>query len=92
LIAAALALGVTWPRPSPVANETQAPPVAASAGPPSDAGRFQLYYVPNYFQPRSSGLTDDHVGRTKGVTVYVLDTKTGHLLTEAEAKAVTVGK
>ena len=97
LIAAALALGLTWPRPNPAAGD---PPVVrpvtltTAAGTPPAAGRYQLYFVPVYYQQSELGATQrvELVGRQQGVKVFVLDTQTGRLLTESEAKAVKAGE
>jgi hypothetical protein len=96
LIAAALALGLTWPRPNPAAGDPpRARPVTPpSAGAPPAVGRYQLYHVPVFFQQNELGATQraELVGRQQGVKVYVLDTQTGRLLTEYEAKAIKAGE
>jgi hypothetical protein len=90
LIAAAFALGLTWPRPNPAAQPVTLPPAKVSPA----AGRYQLYHVPVYYQSSELGAAQrvELVGRQQGVKVFVLDTQTGRLLTEYEAKAVKAGE
>ncbi len=76
LVAAVLALSLTWPRPN-------------SAPPPPAVGRYQLCHVPLYVQPSEVPKGSDLVGKPRGTKVYVLDTQTGRLLSEAEAKEIT---
>jgi hypothetical protein len=83
LVAAALALGLTWPRPA-----AQPPGPGAAAAPAAEAGRYRLYHVPVYYGPGQGRLTSEYIGKRRAVTVYVLDSKTGRLLSESEAKAV----
>jgi hypothetical protein len=85
LVAAALALGLAWPRP---AAQPAGPGAAAPPAPAAGAGRYRLYHVPVYYAPGQGQLTPDYIGKRRGVTVYVLDTRTGRLLSESEAKAV----